>query len=223
MNQSAHSLLMHLVRSLGDKGIEIIFTSIDDKFALLKKLSGKFKNDEEPSFKKFFDIDHALEYCENNLLQQSGFFKFDEPVPIEQQDLCVGLDENEIELLKSYSVQKNYDKGDYIFKQGDNADTVYFLVSGQVSVILNQSYTSDQRIATLSPGAAFGELAMIDHGKRSATISADTDVTAMELKFYDLEAEGSELSRNVMIKLTRNISKMLSEKLRRTNNVIKNL
>ncbi len=223
VNQSGYSLLMHLVRSLNDKGVEIMFTSIDDKFALLKKLSGKFKNDDERSFKKFVDIDHALEYCENHLLQQSGFFKFDEPVPVEKQDLCLGLDENEIELLKSYSAQKNYNEGDYIFKQGDNADTVYFLLSGQVSVILNDSYPGDQRIATLSPGAAFGELAMIDHGKRSATIIADTDVTSMELKFYDLEAEGSELSRNLMIKLTRNISKMLSDKLRRTNNVIKNL
>lgn len=69
----------------------------------------------------------------------------------------------------------------------------------------------------------FGEWAMIDHGKRSATITADSDVTSMELKFYDLENEGSELSKNVMIKLTRNISKMLSDKLRRTNDVIKNL
>jgi glutaminase len=223
MDQSAYSLLMHLVKSLHDKGIEIIFTSIDDKYVLLRKLNGKFKKDHELPFKKFFDIDHALEYCENHLLQQSGIFKYDEPVPIEKQDLCLGLDENEIELLKSYSVEKKYNLGDYIFKQGDNADTVYFLVSGQVSVILNESHARDQRIATLSPGSAFGELAMIDHGKRSATITADSDVTSMELKFYDLEAEGSELSKNVMIKLTRNISKMLSDKLRRTNHVIKNL
>lgn len=122
-------------------------------------------------------------------------------------------------MLKSYSLQKNYKKGDYIFKQGDNADTVYFLISGQVSVILNESQTSDQRIASLSPGVAFGELAMIDHGKRSATITADSDVTSMEPKFYDLETEGPEFSKNVMIKLTRNISKMLSDKLRRTNDL----
>ncbi len=223
MDQSAFSLLMHLVKSLLDKGIEIIFTSIEDKYVLLRKLNGKFKKDHELPFKKFIDTDHALEYCENHLLQQSGIFKYDEPVPIEKQDLCLGLDENEIELLKLYSVEKKYNKGDYIFKEGDNADTVYFLISGQVSVILNETHARDQRLATLSPGSAFGELAMIDHGKRSATIIADSDVTSLELKFYDLEAEGSELSKDVMIKLARNISKMLSDKLRRTNNVIKNL
>lgn len=156
------------------------------------------------------------------LLRNSDIIE-QEPVPIEKQDLCLGLDENEIELLKSYSVLKTYKKGDYIFKRGDSADTVYFLISGRVNVILNGSYASHQRIAILSPGTAFGELAMIDHGKRSATITADSDVTSMELKFYDLENEGSELSKNVVIKLTRNISKMLSDKLRRTNDVIKNL
>jgi glutaminase len=223
IDQSASSFLMHLVKSLHFKGIEIIFTSIEDKYVLLKNLKAKFKKDHEPLFQEFVDIDRALEYCENYLLDQLGILKFEEPVPIEKQDLCLGLNENEIELLKSYSVLKTYKKGDYIFKRGDNADTVYFLISGRVNVLLNESCTSDQRIAILSPGTAFGELAMIDHGKRSATITADCDLTSMELKFYDLENEGSEISKNVVIKLTRNISKMLSDKLRRTNDVIKNL
>jgi glutaminase len=223
IDQSASSLLMHLLESLDFKGIEVILTSLEDKYVLLKELKAKCKKDHELLLQEFPDIDHALEYCENHLLQQSGIFKFEEPVPIEKQDLCLGLNENEIRLLKSYSVIKNYKKGDYIFKRGDKADTVYFLISGRVSVILNESYPSDQRIAILSPGTAFGELAIIDHGKRSATITADSDVTSMELKFYDLENEGSQISKDVMVKLTRNISKVLSDKLRRTNDVIKNL
>ena len=223
IDHSASSFLMHLVKSLHFKGIEIIFTSIEDKYVLLKSLKAKFKKDHDPLFQEFSDIDHALEYCENYLLHQSGIATFEELVPIEEQDLCLGLNENEIELLKSYSVLTTYKKGDYIFKRGDNADTVYFLISGRVSVILNESYATHQRIAILSPGTAFGELAMIDHGKRSATITADSDVTSMELKFHDLENDASELSKNVLIKLTRNISKMLSDKLRRTNDVIKNL
>jgi CRP-like cAMP-binding protein len=40
-------------------------------------------------------------------------------------------------------------------------------------------------VATLKPGDQFGELALVSEGKRTATVTATTDLRLLEIAFYD--------------------------------------
>ena len=75
----------------------------------------------------------------------------------------------------------------------------------------------------MDSGTAFGELSIIDRGKRSASVIADTKLECAKLNFNDLEKDPSEKAKDVMLKLTRNIARILSDRLRRTNDVLKSV
>jgi CRP-like cAMP-binding protein len=62
--------------------------------------------------------------------------------------------------------------GYVIVSQGQTGREAFVLMSGQATVKRN-----NKKVATLGPGAVIGELSLFDHGPRTATVTADTDVT----------------------------------------------
>ncbi len=63
-----------------------------------------------------------------------------------------------------------------MFREGDHADAIFFVLSGLVSVRLPLAGTGrDRRLATLGAGVAVGEMAFLDEGQRSADVVAERD------------------------------------------------
>lgn len=73
--------------------------------------------------------------------------------------------------IRPYTEAIEYGAGDLVVVEGDDADYVYFVESGRVSVYL-QKFTERQELCVLSPGDYFGEMAMLDNIKRSASVMA---------------------------------------------------
>ncbi|XP_055374078.1 cAMP-dependent protein kinase type II regulatory subunit isoform X2 [Condylostylus longicornis] len=73
-------------------------------------------------------------------------------------------------------VSKSYKKDDKIIRQGDAADGMYFIEDGTCCVRLTKPDGSEIEISTLEKGAYFGELALVTHRPRAASIIAVTDV-----------------------------------------------
>ncbi len=73
---------------------------------------------------------------------------------------------------------------DYIIKKGERGDCLYFISSGKVEVVNDE--TGDN-IATLGVGAYFGEIALVDSTPRSATIRAIDycDLYSLEKASFD--------------------------------------
>lgn len=59
---------------------------------------------------------------------------------------------------------------------GESADGMYFIETGSVSVQLTQDNGDDVEISVLQSGAYFGELALVTHRPRAASVIAMTDV-----------------------------------------------
>jgi CRP/FNR family transcriptional regulator, cyclic AMP receptor protein len=81
------------------------------------------------------------------------------------------LNKKELGLIARSADVATVKPGTEIVTQGTPGHEFYLVVSGQAIVRRN-----GRKIATLGPGQYFGELALLDRGPRSATVTAETEV-----------------------------------------------
>ena len=70
--------------------------------------------------------------------------------------------------------------GEVLVEEGSAGHELFIILEGTAEVRRN-----GRRVTTLGPGDYFGELAILDRGERSATVSATTDMTVMVLSQRD--------------------------------------
>jgi CRP/FNR family cyclic AMP-dependent transcriptional regulator len=92
-----------------------------------------------------------------------------------------------LEAVAEYLVPQAFSKDDYIIKEKDEGSTLYILYEGAVQVLRNTPL--DERFAVVNLEAEqnvfFGEIALIDNDKRSASVIALTDCKTLMLKRDD--------------------------------------
>ena len=134
----------------------------------------------------------------------------------------LGLANADIAMFESYLRRATFSRGSVIFQQGDPGKEMFIVAMGHASARLRQPSGGDIRLATFAPGTVFGELAILDAGPRSATVTADDDVTCYVLseeKFALLMSDAPL----VAIQLLANLGRELSGRLRRANRTIHQL
>ena len=110
-----------------------------------------------------------------------------------------------------------------VFREGDPADAVFFVLSGLVSVRLPLvGIDRDRRLATLGPGVAVGEMAFLDDGRRSADVVAERDSRLGRLSIDDLHEIGRR-GPAVTATFSANLARNLSGRLRRANEQVRML
>ena len=124
------------------------------------------------------------------------------------------MDSKDLEILSGLMKQENFPAGSRIIEEGDMGDTMYLLVDGTVDVLKTTLYGDEYVCATLKDeySCVFGEIAMIDHDRRSATVTAKTDcrtfsITAENFRRYcqDYPAVGCKLLLFIAANLCRNL------------------
>jgi len=88
----------------------------------------------------------------------------------------------ELEMLGRALVVERYPDGHVFVKEGKRGDAVYLIIHGTVAVTrLNRQTRNVDQLRTLTDGEWFGLIALIDHGKRTASCTAHGEVTAASL------------------------------------------
>ena len=82
------------------------------------------------------------------------------------------LDPGDLERIAEVAVPRSFDPGQLVFREGDDSDTCYVVRDGQARAIRSHSDGRTITLATFGPGDIFGELAMFEDERRSATIEA---------------------------------------------------
>ncbi|MCX7679872.1 MAG: cyclic nucleotide-binding domain-containing protein [Spirochaetes bacterium] len=98
-----------------------------------------------------------------------------------------------------------YMPNDYIIRQGEYGDCMYFLSSGEVDVIVD-----GRSVATLSAGSAFGETALLKGEKRNASI-----VTKTYCDVFRLAKSDFDILRKRFPKFDKEIKRMAHHRKRR--------
>jgi len=170
---------------------------------------------------RFFpDVDRAIEWAEDRLLQEEAVISSSE-LPLEQHPLLRDFTTDQIGRLRGWLEPVAWPAGHVVFRSGDPGSALYLVTRGRASVhILHTG--GDIRLVTFAPGAVVGELALLDRGPRSATVTVDEDLAGFGLG----AASFDELCRqqpDIAIKLLSALGHELSVRIRYANLTIQQL
>jgi CRP-like cAMP-binding protein len=124
-------------------------------------------------------------------------------VEIKQAKLFEGLPDSEIRTIQKQMKTIQHPAGHEIVVRGEGGVGFMVITAGKVSV-----KTVQGRTRMLGPGDSFGEMALLDHEGRSATITADTDVTLAtipEWNFKPFLKEHPEVAYRLLQTMSRRI------------------
>jgi cAMP-dependent protein kinase regulator len=104
-----------------------------------------------------------------------------------------------VEILASTEL-RSFDEGDIIVTEGQTGSSLFLIVGGTVKVFTRTEDGSNVPLAELGVGDFFGEVSLLTGKPRTATITARTEVTAIELDRtnFDRIAEGHAEVRQVL-------------------------
>jgi MFS superfamily sulfate permease-like transporter len=167
------------------------------------------------------DVDRALEQAERALLAAEGEPLDHHALPLRECDLLRGLDDGDVERVRSVMQERRLKTGERLFAQGDPGNELFVLTEGSMSIVQRDAQgRAVQRFISFSPGMMFGEVAVLDGSGRSADALADTDAVVYALPITGLE-ELERTAPNIVIRLYRNIAAHLSVRLRSSTALVR--
>jgi SulP family sulfate permease len=200
--------------ALAARGIKLALV-LSGRTETAARLADIFRRD------RFFpDIDRAIEWAEDELLQNAGSGPAVQ-LPLDRLPLLLDFTPDQIKRLQPWLEPVAWPAGHVVFRRGDPGSSLYLVTQGRASVHLVHD-DGDIRLVTFAAGAVFGELALLDRGPRSATITVDQDLAGFGLS----EASFGELCQkqpDIAIKLLSALGRELSVRIRYANMTIQQL
>jgi len=168
------------------------------------------------------ETDEALEAFEGALLEKfpqlSDYSKFS----LSRLNILAGLAPEDYRLLEREVQVFSFSAGAQLIRTGDPANIFFIIASGSVSVTIPLPNGRSHRVACIGPGLSVGEMALLDGGKRSADVIADGPVMCYGFSVERIRAI-SEEHPHIIITILGNLTRELSERLRRANAEITSL
>jgi glutaminase len=191
-------LLIEGFRELAAFNVTVVFSGIDRASVQWQNIRDWTKG--LSNIRNYPLLDDAIEWAEDQIIYRNGGDIYAvEMTELSEQVLLAGLTPQELDLLASHGSIKTYSPGETIISAGEAASSLFFLKCGVVHVKLPGGF----RLATITAGMAFGEMALLE-SERSADVTADAAVTALEVPLADFErfrkshpATGERIMRNL--------------------------
>src|SRR5437763_15883023 len=120
------------------------------------------------------------------------------------------LGEEELARVAEVAVPRQCVAGEVVFREGDESNTCYIVRSGRTRAVREHSDGRSITLAHFGPGDIFGELAMFDDERRSATIETLEDTEAIAILGGDMRRLLGE-HPDIAVKLIAGLGRRLRE------------
>jgi len=110
------------------------------------------------------------------------------------------LQVRELAAISSVTVERDHPKDEVVVREGEPGDTMFLIISGEVSVIRNYGAEQETVIAKITQDDYFGEMALFEDKPRSATVKTNTDSKVLvlgKLEFEEIMREFPQISINI--------------------------
>lgn len=213
-----------LGKALSLRRVELALAHVPPDSASAAQLRDAGVADSIPTRLWFADLDRALEWAENALLDgHIDRTETSRELALERTVLLEGLDAREAATVRGLLVRETHAAGNAVFSEGEPGDRLYVLTQGEVSIDLKLAGKNGggpiaraQRLAAFGPGMVFGEMALIEGKPRSADAVVKLDAVTHALTaeaFATLQHDHPDIA----IKLIGNITRLLAARLRATS------
>jgi len=198
-------------------GFHIVISGADDKSIKQLVKHGFFTFGEqrwERNYKQ--QVDTAVDWCERRILADLN--RSDEDNNLELTDVLrrIAYAEEDVKLLAEFFVVERRVSGEYLFREGDKGESLYFVGSGTVVVVLQVPSQQEQILRKYKAGAILGEMAIYTGDNRTASVRIENDAVLFRLDKDKLEAMSRRFPASTAA-LHTYIVKVLSERLSRAN------
>lgn len=136
----------------------------------------------------FNDLDHGLEWCEDQLLNNSQVTKTHFATTLALQLADSGFKTEDTKRLLTYLERMQFAPGTYVMRQGNKAGELFFVEIGQVSVYLELENGKRMRLRSHGMGTIVGELGFFLNIPRSTSVISDLNTIAYSLNAQALES-----------------------------------
>lgn len=118
------------------------------------------------------------------------------------------LEHEDLARVAAVSHPRRFEAGAIVFREGDASNSCYLIRSGRARAVREHPDGRSITLARFGPGDIFGELAMLDDERRSATVEAIEDVEALTILAEDMRRllrEQPEISVRLITALGRRL------------------
>jgi CRP/FNR family transcriptional regulator, cyclic AMP receptor protein len=127
------------------------------------------------------------------------------------------LERGDLDRIAQVAVPRRFEPGQAVFREGDASDTCYVVREGQARAVRTHGDGRTITLATFGPGDIFGELAMFEDERRSATVEAIEPTSVVGVLGPDMRrlmSEHPQIATRLVIALGRRLREM-NERLSR--------
>jgi len=199
-----------------NNNFSVLFCSLDKTMRNQFTTEGLLP-DEQKIFQEFDDLDHGLEWCENEIINLN--------YRIQDRGLKKDREDNfkkKFSQLYEYFEKKEFPQETVLIEQGKNPGGIFFIESGRVTVQLHSENGDIMRLKSMGEGTVVGEVSLYLGSIASATV-----ITEKDCKIYFLSKENFQKinleSPEKATELHTYIVKLLSDRLAKSNDTIKAL
>jgi CRP-like cAMP-binding protein len=132
--------------------------------------------------------------------------------------LFQGVEAGAAEALAAGLSYADYHRGEAVFTEGEQGDTLFIVISGKVKIGRRAADGRENMLSVMGPSDMFGELSLFDPGPRTATATVLTDARLASLAHSSLRPwinDRPEIAEQLL--------RVLARRLRRTNDALADL
>ena len=177
---------------------------------------------EAKRWREFDDLDHSIEWCEDQILKAEGM-----DFAAEMHTLADHLEELvpgalDFSKLEKYLERSAVPKGHYLIRYGDPSDDLYFIESGNVTVLMELEGGETIRMRKMGAGTVVGELGMYLNQARIASVVTEEPSVVYRLSRKAIETM-EEKNPQTAATFHRFMVQFLAERLINTDKTLKTL
>jgi sulfate permease, SulP family len=196
IDSSAAYSFAQIKRTARDRGIKLVLVHLP--VATEKALrSSEFISNEVSVVP---ELDHALEWCENEIIAQHPGLEQEEASLRDWFTQILGTEHDAAELIHRCR-RIEVDAGETIVRAGDAADSMHFILDGRVGIMIPAEEGRTTRVRSLGRYTTIGEMGLVSHAPRNATIQAEVASVLYVLdadQFEIIKRDDPELSHKLL-------------------------
>lgn len=161
-------------------------------------------------------LDTAVDWCERRILKDLKLNSEDHSLSLPDIIRRIAYDESDVQLLSEFFVVENRKSGEYLFQEGDAGESLYFVGSGTVVVVMKIPRQEERILRKYKSGAILGEMAIYTGESRTASVRIEEDAILFRLDKESLDAMSKQFPASTAA-LHTYIVRLLAERLGRAN------